>query len=231
MANYFTLDGVASTTFNVFVAKSNMFDAPAENIESFQIPGSNRILHISSKTFKPFTLSVECYIPRNMQQYVDDFRNFLFAVGKSVTYSEALRPDEYRIVSFVNAFEVKASDKQGAAFVLEFEARPERFLTSGDQVETLTADGSITNDTLFNSRPLLKVYGTGTVTIGDYTFSISSADEYTVLDCDTLQCYKGTTNCNNNVVIDEFPHLVPGDNAVTLDGVTRIEITPRWWIL
>lgn len=228
MANYFTFDGVESTIFNTYVANSNMFDSPKENVESIQIAGSNRIVHLSNGTFAPFELEVECYIPRSMKNYIDGIRNYLQFAKKSVKYYESLRPNEYRIASYVRAFEVKASDRQGAAFNLIFECRPERFLTSGDETTTLTASGSITNPTNFSSKPLLKVYGTGKFTIGTYELEITSADEYTMIDCDSMQCYKGDVNCNKNVV-GNLPVLVPGDNAITLDGITQIDIVPRWW--
>lgn len=230
MANYFTFDGVESTIFNTYIAKSNMFDAPKENIESVQIPGSNRIVHLSNNTYEPFILNVECYIPRNMKNYIDGIRNYLYFAKKSTKYIEALKPDEYRIASFVDAFEVKASDRQGAAFNLTFECRPERFLKSGDETTTLTASGTINNPTNFASKPLLKVYGTGTFSVNDNEMQITSADQFTVIDCDTLQCYKADVNCNNNVVGD-FIQLQPGENTITLDGITQIDIVPRWWTI
>ena len=64
---------------------------------------------------------------------------------------------------------------------------------------------------------------------------ITSASSYTDIDCDLQECYKDSlaTNCNGNVVLTSgsFPKLNPGTNAVTLSGISKLVITPRYWIL
>lgn len=128
MMNYFTFDGVDSRDFNTFIATSNMFDAPEENVETIHIPYKNTPLHISEKTFKPFILKALCYIPDNMQNNIDELRNFLKSKFASCRYTEALRPGEFRMARFKSAFEVERSDRQTAAFVLTFECAPQRYI-------------------------------------------------------------------------------------------------------
>ena len=64
------------------------------------------------------------------------------------------------------------------------------------------------------------------------TMTISSANSYTDIDCDIMDAFKGSTNCNGNIS-GSFPTLAPGDNTVDLpsSGITKIEIIPRWWVL
>lgn len=230
MENYFTFDGVDSRTYNTYIATSNMFDAPEENVETISIPYKNTPVHISEETFKPFQLKVVCYIPADMQNRIDDLRNFLKSQFKSCRYTEALRPGEYRMARYKQAFEVDKSDRQTAVFALTFECSPQRFLVSGDTPLTISSNTTI-NNTNMPSSPLIRAYGTGTLTIGDYTITINSVDTYVDIDCETKQCFKGDVNCGGNVELTEYPLLVSGENAVTLDGLSRIEITPRWWRL
>ena len=49
-----------------------------------------------------------------------------------------------------------------------------------------------------------------------------------------MDAYKGTISKNGNVELSDynFPVLVPGTNTITLGtGITKVEITPRWWQL
>lgn len=230
MANYFTFDGVLSTTYNTYIAKSNMFDAPEEDVEPISIPGSNRIVYLHKGCYKPFTINAECYIPNNMQTDVDGLRAFLKSRNKECKYIESLKPTEYRLATFINSFELGSSDRKGAAFTLQFMARPERFLVSGDTPEIFTADGTITNPTLFASKPLIRIYGTGSVSIDGQIITVNTVDEYVDIDFDTLQAFKGSVNCNNNVEFGEVS-LYPGENIVDLTGVTRVEISGRWFTI
>lgn len=230
MENYFTFDGVDSRTYNTYIATSNMFDAPEENVETINIPYKNTPVHITQGTFKPFSGKAVCYIPGNMQNNIDDLRNFLKSRFASCRYTEALRPGEYRMARYKEAFEVDKSDRQTAVFALTFECSPQRYLISGD-TPIIISSNTIINNTHMPSSPLIRAYGTGTLTIGGYTITINSVDQYVDIDSETMQCFKGDVNCGSNVELTEYPLLVSGENAVTLDGLSRVEITPRWWKL
>ena len=113
-----------------------------------------------------------------------------------------------------------------------FNVKPQRFLSSGDTVITFTANDWITNPTLFDAKPLLRIYGTGGVRIGDNTISLSANDEYTDVDCDIMYAYKGSTSKNQYVSVSgiDFPTIPPGRQRVALGtNITKVEITPRWW--
>ena len=150
-------------------------------------------------------------------------------------------------ISSMDAYEAGATPTTGAQVVYPL-ATPLTYTLTTEELTTLLGQnnvwcdaGEITlryaepftieNPTLFDAKPLLRVYGTGTVGIGDYSFTISAADGYTDIDCDMMDCFKGAVNKNAYVSFTnyKFPVLVPGENVVTMDGVTEIEITPRWY--
>lgn len=83
------------------------------------------------------------------------------------------------------------------------------------------------------AKPLIRVYGKGIVQIGKQTIEILKAPtEYIDIDCDIQDCFEGTVNRNSYVSLTDFPVLGPGSNGITLGtGITKVEITPRWWIL
>ena len=144
-----------------------------------------------------------------------------------------MHPEEYRMARFIGGFVVSESDRVSAALTLNFDCMPQRWLLSGDMPQTYTANGSIHNPTMFASKPLIRAYGTGTFTINGVTVSITAANQYTDIDCELMDCFKGSTNCNSNVVLTngEFPTIAPGTNSITKSGITSLVITPRWWTL
>lgn len=92
----------------------------------------------------------------------------------------------------------------------------------------------IYNPTLFDALPLIRVYGAGTVDIGGVEVTVASSNyEYIDIDCDIMDCFHGTDNCNSLVSFsgNDFPTLPSGVTAISLDGVTKVEITPRWWMV
>lgn len=106
-----------------------------------------------------------------------------------------------------------------------------------DNNETVSVDVStpvpaeLNNPTLFDALPFLRVYGTGILGIGSHTITITAADVYTDIDCEMMDCFKGSANKNQYVQFsgNDFPTLEPGVNGFSFSGITKVEVKPRWW--
>lgn len=234
MSNYFVFNGTPSTSFNAYIARSNMFDAPERTVESVSIPGRNGNLHIDQGRYDNFSGTIEAYIPNNMATNLDGLRNWLLSYPGYCRYEEVLRPDEYRMARYTGPFQVTDSDRVGAALTLNFDCMPQRFMKSGEEQVEFTAAGEITNPTRFEAKPLIRVYGTGTLGIGSETITITQNPGYIDINCEMMDAYYGATNCNNYITLSsgEFPVLAPGYNGIEPGtGITQVIITPRWWIL
>lgn len=123
-------------------------------------------------------------------------------------------------------------DRSAVKMEMVFNRKPQRYLTSGESVTVLTSDGSITNPTLYDAQPLLRVYGDGTLGINTQSIIIDGSDVYTDIDCEMMDAYKGTANKNHTITLSDnnFPVLRAGVNNFALGtGITKVEITPRWW--
>lgn len=235
MRNFFTLNGVSSTTYGVYISGQGTFNAPARDYNIIPVPGRNGDLVGPEKRFLNGTLTYPAFIYSNFKTNIHDFRNFLLSLVGYHDLSDTYHPNEFRKVLFRGPFETEVESKNDAGrFEIEFECKPQRFLTSGNTKTTLTANGSITNPTRFDSQPLLRVYGTGTLGIGSQSITITQADTYTDIDCEMMDAFKGTANKNIYVQLTDynFPVLKPGANNISLGtGITKVEITPRWWTL
>ena len=235
MRNYFTLDGVDSRDFGVYISGKGTFNASARDYNMIPVPGRNGDLVGPEKRFQNGTLVYPAFIYANFKQNIADFRNYLLSLVGYHDLIDSYHPTEIRKVLFQGPFNAEVVTKNDAgSFDVEFICKPQRFLTSGQQVTTLTADGSITNPTRFDSQPLLRVWGTGQLGIGSQTVTITQADVYTDIDCEMMDAFKGTANKNPYVQLTDhnFPVFKPGVNNISLGtGITKVEITPRWWIV
>lgn len=232
MRNYFTLAGRDSRDFGVYISGSGTFNAPAREQTAYPVPGRNGDIIIDGGRFQNGQLIYPAFIYSDFKNNLQAFRNYVLSLNGYQNLVDSYHPDEIRQVYLDGAFEVEAQTRNDAGqFNIAFACKPQRLLASGQTVTTLTATGTIINPTLFAARPLLRVYGTGTVKIGNDTITISTNASYTDIDCDMREAYRGTTNLNANVSLSglDFPDLKPGTNNIVLTGVTKVDITPRWW--
>lgn len=143
--------------------------------------------------------------------------------------------NEFRLARFMGEFVVSQSDRVGAAMELTFDCKPQRFLKSGDQSIQIPSSIVLNNPTEYTAKPLIRAYGTGMITINGVSVVVQQAvgGDYTDIDCELMEAYKGTENCNGAILLPqgEFPALASGPNTIEWGAFDSVEITPRWWRL
>jgi phage-related protein len=97
-----------------------------------------------------------------------------------------------------------------------------------DSNGTFLTSNSYTNAGTVSSLPLIKLTGTGTVSLtAGNTMSVALDTAYVHIDSDSREVYHLTT-LKNRVASGDFPYLAVGANAITVTGtVTEVVITPR----
>ena len=233
MRNFFVFDGVDSRDFGVYISGQGTFNSPARVYESQPIPGRNGEIVVSANRLENVELTYPAYVYTDFRRNLRKLRSFLLSRVGYCRLEDTYQPGEYRMALYRNALDVDATARNDAGrFDVTFFCKPQRFLLSGEETQVFTAAGSIYNPTMFDARPLIRVYGTGEVGLGNGTITITTADGYTDLDCDVMEAYKGTVNKNQYVQLSslDFPVLPPGETGIALGtGITRVEIIPRWW--
>lgn len=233
--NSFTFDGINSLDYNIYISGDGVYDAPERVVEMVTIPGRNGALAMDEGRFE----NMEIHYPAgtfgtdqvDFKSNISAFRNILCSRHSYAVLTDDYHPDEYRLALYKSGLEVEPVQYNNAGeFDIIFECKPQRFLTSGETVTTLTSSGTISNPTAFDSQPLLVITGIGNLTVNGVQIAISKTP--TTIDCETMEAYNGTTSRNSDIVLtpNKFPVLNPGDNTITLGaGITKVEITPRWW--
>lgn len=236
MRNYFTLDGVDSRDFELYISGQGTFDSPARDVRFITVPGRDGDLIGLQTRLENGTLTYkDSFIFGDFDANFRALKSLLLGATGYRRLIDTYHPTEYRLVAYTGSLSPNVTRRNNAGmFDLTFNAMPQRWLLSGETEQNFTSSGTINNPTAFASKPLLTVYGTGSVTIGAVTITISEADVYTVIDCEAGYCYKGATSKNRYVTLsgNDFPTLQPGSNGIQLGaGITQAKIKPRWWRL
>lgn len=230
----FYYHGVDSSTKNIKLQKPLEFSPVVPIVNIVQVAGRNGTLHIETSAYENREATAECFVLKsNAENEFTAINEFLFS-NKGY---QRLQTDEdsahFWLAAIKNAAEINVKMQVLAPFEIKFDCKPQRFLTSGETVVTLTSAGSIINPTAFESLPIIKITGDGRINlnVGGQVVILEIDDDEITLDSETQNAYKGTVNLNNKVS-GAYPKLASGTNAISWEGdVTKIEITPRWWTL
>lgn len=238
----FTLDGISSLNYGVRISDESSFSGAERDVDAIEVAGRNGYILFDNGRYKPIPLKFEGYIAEDFDTNVTSFRAFLQSRGDAFYRLEtSYQADEYRMAKPTGSLEVETEDGgYSGNFEIYFTCQPERWLKSGETALVFTASGQeVTNPTIFPSKPLIRVYYDTTsdaeVTISGQVIKLASgAAEYIDIDSEAMDCFENGVNRNGLVTFNngEFPLLASGANALTFgDGVTKVEITPRWWRL
>lgn len=194
LLNHLTYDGVDSSDFGVFISGEGVFDAPARRGEMISIPGRNGPLFMDEGVFENITVEYPAFIGTGYEELfrtkLGDLRSALSSRGNYKRLTDTYHPDEFRLGVFREGLEVDPQHiTRAGGFTMKFDCKPQRFLLSGEDPVVFTAGGLIENPTLFNSRPLLKVIGNGTVIIEPYEFTVSNNVGEIWIDSDVYESY------------------------------------------
>jgi phage-related protein len=232
--NWIEFAGTTSKSFKVYISGSGTFNAPERDVTKISVPGRNGDIVLDNGRYKNVELTYPAFIAENFSVNMQSFRNYMMKFTGYQRLEDTYHTDEFRMARYKGEMEVKPVKSLVAGeFDITFDTKPQRFLKSGETAVLFTANGSITNPTAMTAKPLLRLTGTGTVTIGGVAITVTSTTGYIDVDCETQEAYCGSLNKNSCIVLENgvMPELPAGTSSVVLNGITSVSITPRWWIL
>lgn len=213
----FTFKGINSNSLGIIVKEMPLVPRAERNIETINVNGRNRPLHIDNKNYLLKSYSIVCLIKE--KEHIDDICSLFVGTGQ-LTLSKY--PNRVFNATIKNQIDFKNYLNYLNEFPLQFELDPISY-SSTSTIEELTSSGSITVDGNTDSYPKITITGTGQVTVNGYSFTVSESG--VTIDSDLMICYNGTTAKNDKVTLSEFPKLKPGSNTISLPNtVTKIKI-------
>lgn len=228
-------DNRCSIDFGIIASGSGTFNAPERDVSMIEIPGRNGNLIIDNHRFKNISVSYPAFITKNFTKNSDAARLWLLATSGYKRLEDDYHPDYYRMAQFMGPidFDMRFLNWSGET-QLTFDCKPQRFLKSGDNAQTVANNSTIYNDWM-PSLPMLEILGSGDgeIIIGQNQISITGLDGNMFIDCDTQNAYYNYQNLNNKIsIFGNFPILDTGPNKIIFSGgIQTLKITPRWWTI
>lgn len=233
--NYLIYEDVSTKDFNIWISGEGIFDAPERNLEFVAVPGRNGSLTVDKGSFKNIKLEYPAFIPQEFKRNMESFRAKIRALTGYHKLEDTYTPDYYRMAALVDDFKPVPSQLYVAGeFRIVFNCKPQRFLKTGDEWQTVTSGTALLNPTPYTAKPLLRVWGTGTFYVGSVPVQITSTTDYTDIDCELQDAYRGLTNRNGYVKLlnGVFPTLPAGSTGITFSNtITRFDVMPKWWTI
>lgn len=232
--NELTVGGKSSYDFDIFLSGAGTYVSPKRKYRKIEVPGRTGDLIIDEDSYENVDLPYKCITHNGIQGY-EELRSYLTSLVGYQRIEDSFHPDEYRLGVLKEDIDpkIRGIDYNTASFELVFDCKAQRFLKDGENTIVIYDNGVIYNETLFATKPLIKVYNPGTYTINDKTFTISGISLHAYIDCDIMDVYRiwpnGSIQNANGTFSGDFPILSPGEN--TISGVGQIEIVPRWFTI
>ena len=232
--DFFTFGGVNSLDYGAILSECRVIKKPGITYTRTAVPGRSGDLYTYEERMENVDIAYDCQITHDLLKNFDTFNALMTRQIGYRRIEDTLYPERFRLGVFRGALDpAYMRVHRSAKFTVTFNCKPQHYLKAGERVQTYTASGTIRNPALFESRPLIRVYGAGVVNVGSYKLTIAShTSAYMDIDCDIEDAFCGTTNLNSYLTIDadDYPRLNEGDTGIVLGtGITKVEITPRWY--
>ena len=230
LLNTITFDGKALSDFGVFLGGDGAFNSPARVGEMVHIPGRNGSLWMDENCFENIEVTYPAFIgtqeETNFASRLMEVRSWLASREGYCRLEDTYHADEYRLAVFKAAVEADPVHYTRAGnFDITFDAKPQRFLKSGDAPVEFQTNGFITNPTLFESLPVIAVTGNGRVNVAGHLFTVSDTTQTIYIDSELMEVFipghdpEELTEENSLVITDELmlPIEVYGGNRTPIN--------------
>ena len=226
----FTFGGTNSRSYGVYITGQGVFNAPERNVEMIEIPGRNGAYALDKGNFNNIEVTYPAGIfadnATDFATAVSDLRNLLCSKVGYVRLEDDYNPNEYRLAIYKSGLEVSHDMLIAGEFDITFECKPQRYLTSGETAVAVASGGTLTNPTLFESHPQLRVEGSGSMDINGGTIVVNNQyiGEIVVANGHTSQ-NKDSNNWLTRYTFD-YAYANNGD-SLRLSNITVTEL--RHW--
>lgn len=215
LLNTITFDGKALSDFGVFLGGDGAFNSPARIGEMVHIPGRNGSLWMDENCFENIEVKYPAFIgtpeETDFASKLMEVRSWLASREGYCRLEDTYHEDEYRLAVFKAAVETDPVHYTRAGkFDILFDAKPQRFLKSGDDAVIFESNGTITNPTLFESLPIIAVTGNGRINVAGHLFTVSDTTQTIYIDSEIMEVYipgheiEELTEENGFVITDEL---------------------------
>lgn len=153
LLNKLIFDGVDSSDYGVYISGEGTYNAPARRGEKVSIPGRNGDLIIDEGAYENIPVTYPAFIGTKHKEEFDAKIEALRAelVSRGITYkrlTDTYHPDEFRLGVYREGLEVEPTmHNRAGKFDIVFDCKPQRFLLSGEEPQTIGEWGETETET------------------------------------------------------------------------------------
>lgn len=225
----FWLDGEDAASKNIMLQKEIEFEAAEPVTESVKVPGRDGEIIYYDGSYKNVRGRASCYFLGYHAAFnLTDINAWLLSETGYRRLQTLYEPHFYRLARIKHGARLDPRLNLLNAFDIEFDCKPYKYYTDGEEPVTFSASGELVGPTPFKSLPLIVVHGSGsgTITINGDTLTLTDSNEIS-LDCEAQDAYRGTSNLNSTVG-GTYPKFCKNNTIAFSGGVTSLTIVPRW---
>lgn len=234
----FIFDGVPSENVKAIIQGRPVIEAPLRKVEWKSPFGSDGDTPFDEGAYNNTTLDL-IMMTDGTDAVADRQKvyNLLDTRGKYKDFIPYFDPKKIYRVQLMDksAFESPYHFREKQSFTVKFTVKPYKYLVDSPTKTFTNTGGTIINPTFYDSLPIIKITGTGSVVlkVNNFSYSITNVQPHIVLNTERMIAYQDDngvlTNRNDRVSFKEYPVLRPGNNTISVTGsVTQIQIQPRW---
>jgi phage-related protein len=227
----------SSLEYGLLITEKGSYKGAQRDITYTSIPGRSGDLVTDNGRYKnvkiPYSLALLNTTDWSFDELTRLIKGWLLSEQGYFPLWDSYDGKYYRLASYSNEVDIEQELRDLGKLKLSFNCKPFKYAFEGQRTVEMTAAGTLYNAEQFESKPYIKIVGSGaiTLTINSAAVTLSNVDGYIELDSEMMNAYKGTTAANSQMS-GAFPVLAPGENNIAWTGsVTRLEIVPRWCCL
>lgn len=234
----FIINGQDSSTYGLFFQERPDIRLARRKIEAQAIYGHDGVVLFDDPSYEEVEYEwswLMAHTPgrsleSNRLQIHEWFNNQLYA--KIIPYFDPTKIWEVRLIDEVSFFNWHFMGEHQVV-KLKVSVKPYKKLVANDPI-SFTTSRSIENKTKYSALPIIKLTGSGdvTLTVNSKNFVIKNITDHIFIDCELEHAYRqnGTVLMNENAKVDisVFPKLNPGFNSITTSKSMSVEIVPNW---
>jgi putative phage tail component, N-terminal domain len=218
--------------YGIIIEKRPVIPKPQRNIDYIEVPGRSGSLRIDYETYNDNIIPIQCWFKDNdVASKADEVKAWLNSGGGRLILSN--QPDRYYLAHVTDQIDFSQEWKIFSQFLINFRCQPFKYAVTNDVI-TLVAAGTVTNPGSTASKPIIKLYGAGSIelTINSAKITLSNITDHIIIDSVLMDAYKADNTLQNSNMAGDFPTLIAGSNTISWSGsISKIEITPNWrWL-
>lgn len=224
---YILLNGVSNKSLGLSLTSRPEIPSAEQNVEYINVEGRHGSL-VKKGSYGDITIPMEFSflgIRMTVKSLVREIKRWI------LNKTELIFSDDpgfyYQVKNIVVNSTVNDIDIYGRV-AIDFVCSP--FLYEKINPITLNEPTDLINPGTIESEPLIKVFGTGdvSITVNGNVIKLNGMADYMTIDSELEEAHRNGYSRNSNMV-GSFPVFEMGENVISWsEGVTKIVVEPRW---